>query len=168
MAGEMFMAKRFWIFLAIFVVALTFGLILFVPAVSPKIDETMPRRIEYHPTTKQVLCSVTLLPSTKYEIIECTFVATLYGVNHEVLDRREITTTNRTTQWTIENGSVSSDLLEIDIINVKTNSMFDLILSIILICGAGVALWFAIQSKRKERKEIEDAWREKYKKEPEQ
>ena len=56
MAGDMFMAKRFWIFLAIFVVALTFGLILFVPAVSPKIDETMPRRIEYHPTTKQVLC----------------------------------------------------------------------------------------------------------------
>ena len=155
------MAKRFWIFLAVFVVALTFGLILFVPAVSPKIDETMPRRIEYHPTTKQVLCSVTFMPSTKYEIIECTFVATLYGVNHEVLDRREITTTNTTAQWTIENGSISSDLLDIDIIKVKTNNTFDLIFSIILICGAGVSLWFAIQSKRKERKEIEAEWREK-------
>lgn len=58
--------------------------------------------------------------------------------------------------------------LNIEIIRVRTNNTFDLILSIILICGAGVSLWFAIQSKRKERKEIEDAWREKYKKEPEQ
>lgn len=167
MAGEMFMAKRFWIFLAVFVVALTFGLILFVPAVSPKIDDQFAYGMEHDAAWDRLYCEVEVIPATKYRIRSCTFVATVRDRYGNVIDERELTT-NSSIRWSIDGIEEMPASLDIDIIKVKTNNTFDLILSIILICGAGVALWFAIQSKRKERKEIEDAWREKYKKESEQ
>lgn len=167
MAGDMFMAKRFWIFLAIFVVALTFGLILFVPAVSPKIDDQFPYGMEYDAARDRLYCEVEIVPATKYRIKSCTFVATVRDRYGNVIDERELTT-NSSIRWSIDEIKEMPASLNIEIIRVRTNNTFDLILSIILICGAGVALWLAIQSKRKERKEIEDAWREKYKKEPEQ
>ena len=65
MAGEMFMAKRFWIFLAVFVVALTFGLILFVPAVSPKIDVQFAYGMEHDAAWDRLYCEVEVIPATK-------------------------------------------------------------------------------------------------------
>lgn len=167
MAGDIFMAKRFWIFLAIFIVALTFGLILFVPAVSPKIDETtIGRSITYDSNWERAYCKVELRPASKYRIEGCTFKATLYDRNGNVLDERELRT-NSSITWIVENVTTGPERIDVEIIKVRTNNTFDLILSIILICGAGVSLWLAIQSKRKERKEIEAEWREKYKKKSE-
>lgn len=161
------MAKRFWIFLAIFVVALTFGLILFVPAVSPKIDDQFPYGMEYDAAWDRLYCEVEIVPATKYRIKSCTFVATVHDRYGNVIDERELTT-NSSIRWSIDGIKEMPASLNIEIISVRTNNTFDLILSIILICGAGVSLWFAIQSQRKERKEIEAEWREKYKKESEQ
>ena len=74
--------------LAIFVVALTFGLILFVPAVSPKIDDQFAYGMEHDAAWDRLYCEVEVIPATKYRIRSCTFVATVRDRYGNVIDER--------------------------------------------------------------------------------